>query len=295
LIPENLQPEGKKKRLIKKMRAKYKLVIMDAETFEEKISLRLSRLNVFIVTGTLGILLVFFTTYIIAFTPLREYIPGYSDVGLSKSVYKLGLRADSLEKMISQRDAYLLSIRNVLTNNFISEQNSDSIKPKTDYSRISNTRSQEDSALRNDIENRDKYSMYYSGAIGTPKQNIMGINFFPPIKGFPSSHFNASEKHYGVDIVAGENEAVKACLSGTVLMAGWNLEFGYVITIQHTANLVSIYKHNSALLKKQGDFVKSGEPIGIIGSSGAQTSGPHLHFELWYNGLPLNPEQYIQF
>lgn len=295
MIPENLQPDGKRKRLIQKLRTKYKLVIMDADTFQEKISLRLTRLNVFIVTGILAILLVFLTTYIIAFTPLREYIPGYSDIGLSESVYHLAQKADSLEKAIIQRDVYLQNIRNVLTNKFVLDNKPDSVKPKIDYSGISNKRSPEDSALRSELENRDKYNMYYSGTMGTANQSIRGINFFPPVKGFVSSHYNPRDKHYGIDIVSGENEAVKSCLSGTVLLSGWSMEHGYIITIQHTANLVSIYKHNAALLKKQGDFVKSGEPIAIVGSTGSQTTGAHLHFELWYNGLPLNPEHYIQF
>ena len=134
--------------------------------------------------------------------------------------------------------------------------------------------------------------------IDTKNQAIGGISqihFFPPVKGLVTNSFNSLADHYGTDIVAASNEVVKATLEGTVIMATWTLETGWVIQIQHKNNLISIYKHNAELLKRVGDFVEVGEAIAIIGNSGELTTGPHLHFELWYLGIPLDPEDYISF
>ena len=107
--------------------------------------------------------------------------------------------------------------------------------------------------------------------------------------------FNMAEGHYGVDVVAKENEFIKAALDGTVVFAGWTAGDGYVIELQHSNNLMSIYKHNSDLTKNVGDHVKAGEPIAIIGNTGETSSSTHMHFELWYNGTPVNPQDYVLF
>ena len=125
--------------------------------------------------------------------------------------------------------------------------------------------------------------------------NLKNLHFFLPIKGIVTNGFNVENGHLATDIVAQPNEPVLATLEGTVTLATWSLQEGYIIMIQHNYNIVSIYKHNESLLKKQGDHVTAGEPIAIIGNTGELTTGPHLHFELWYNGTPLNPEDYIAF
>ena len=121
------------------------------------------------------------------------------------------------------------------------------------------------------------------------------VHFFVPLKGVVSEHFQNTPDHFGVDLVSEPNARISSVLDGTVIFAGWTLETGYVAYIQHEANLVSVYKHNAELLKKTGQQVKAGEAIAIIGNTGELSSGPHLHFELWYNGKALNPEQYIDF
>jgi murein DD-endopeptidase MepM/ murein hydrolase activator NlpD len=145
------------------------------------------------------------------------------------------------------------------------------------------------------IESQDRFELNTQEQHSSKTNDISSFFFFTPVKGTVTNVFNSAEKHFGVDIAAAPNEAIKATLDGTVILSAWTSETGYIITIQHSNNLVSVYKHNSALLKKAGTYVKAGEAIAIIGNSGEYTSGPHLHFELWYNGSPVNPKDYIAF
>jgi murein DD-endopeptidase MepM/ murein hydrolase activator NlpD len=288
--------EKEKKKLIQKLKIKYKLVIMDSETFEEKLSFRLSRLNVFVVLGTISILLIFFTTYLIAFTQLREFIPGYANTTDSRTIYELTIKSDSLEEAMVQKDEYIKNIKNVLTGSIELPITSDTGASKKNYSNIANRRSADDSLLRLEVENRDKYSLYLpdqTSSSGT--MTIKGFNFFTPVKGYITSKFSSPDKHFGIDIATQENEAVKAALDGTVVFSGWSVESGNVISIQHTSNIITVYKHNAVLLKKQGDYVKAGDPVAIVGTSGELSTGPHLHFELWYNGVAVDPQKYIRF
>ncbi|HAW57654.1 MAG TPA: peptidase M23 [Bacteroidales bacterium] len=282
--------------LFRNIKSKYRLVIQDAETFEEKFSLKLSRLNVFITLGILIIGLIILTTYLIAFTSLKEYIPGYSDPGLSRKVYELTLRADSLELLLNQRAAYLENIQKVLMGNIPIFVSSDTAIQKRDYSKINDNRIVEDSMLRQEVENQDKYELKTTYSTSSIKSSsISSFNFFRPVNGYLTSHFDPSHGHYGVDIATAEGETVKAVFDGTVIQAGWNIETGYSITIQHISNLVSIYMHNSSLLRKQGDIIRAGDPIAIAGSTGKLSTGTHLHFELWYNGTAVDPLNYITF
>lgn len=287
------EKEKRRRRILKKLKVKYRLVLMDDATLEQKISFRLTPLNVFLATGTLSIILIFFTTYLIAFTQLREYIPGYTDVGLSRQIYDLQQKADSLEQQMVARDVLLQSIRNIISGNDIAVvPGADSVAVTKDYSKIVNKRSFEDSLLRLEVENADNYSLRPSqGNIARGNTEI----YFLPVKGYITSKFDVATKHYGIDLAAPSNEAVKAVRDGTVIYTGWSVETGYSLMIQHQGNELSVYKHNSALLKNQGETVRAGDPIAIIGNSGEYTTGPHLHFELWKNGVPVDPVQFIQF
>ena len=292
--------ESRWKRWLKKLRSKYRLVIMNDQTFEEKLSIRLSRMNVFVISGSVAILLVFLTTYIIAFTPLREYIPGYMDVGLQSELYALHLRADSIQNELDDRDLYILNLRRIMEGEEILTQMPDIPDTMPSYDDITLSSSVEDSLLRAEYAGAmDQYSQRYleggdgfkPGASG----GIASMMFFTPLKGIITNEFNPRMRHYGVDIVSPPNESVKAVLDGRVILANWTLETGHVIGIIHSGNLVSFYKHNAALLKQQGSYVRAGDPIAIVGNSGELTTGPHLHFELWYNGMPVNPVDYISF
>ncbi|MCX6283851.1 MAG: M23 family metallopeptidase [Bacteroidetes bacterium] len=290
--------EKRKQNWKDRLRNKYRLVFMNDETLEERLTFRLSRLNVFIALGTLTILLIFLTSILIAFTPLREYIPGYSSVGLQKKLYELTLKTDSIERALVRKNLYLKNLKDVINGKDLSENKPVAKDTVRKYGDIRLKRSEDDSLLRADVESRAKYNLYKAES-GEPsasgKGSIGGVLFFTPLKGVITSGFDMANSHFGVDIVAKQNEAIKSVLDGTVIFANWTLETGYVVVIQHSQNIVSVYKHNSAILTKTGDYVYAGEPIAIIGETGEYSSGPHLHFELWYEGKPVNPKDYISF
>ncbi|MEI8006987.1 MAG: M23 family metallopeptidase [Bacteroidota bacterium] len=290
--------EKKKPSWKDRLKYKYRLVFMNDETLEERFTFRLSRLNVFIALGTLTILLIFLTSILIAFTPLREYIPGYSSVGLQKKLYELNLKTDSIEKALVRKNRYFQNLRDVINGKDLSENRPVDRDTVHKYSDIRLKRSAEDSLLRVDVESRAKYNLYKAepGEVTSAgKGSIGGVLFFTPLKGVITNGFDAAKGHFAVDIVAKENEAIKSVLDGTVIFANWTLETGYVVAIQHSQNIVSIYKHNSAIIVKEGEYVNAGEPVAIIGETGEFTTGPHLHFELWYEGKPVNPKDYISF
>jgi murein DD-endopeptidase MepM/ murein hydrolase activator NlpD len=287
--------EQKKKRLLQRLKNKYRLVIMNEQTFEENASFNLRPLNVFVTVGIVIILLITLTTFIIAFTPLREYIPGYADVKMQRKVYSLAMKADSMERALNARDLYIQNISNIINGNMTGAADENKKTQGAKYDTIRTLKkSTQDSVLRKEIESQDQYTLSVKSQTSF-SNNMSGFLFFPPVKGTVTNRFDPVTKHFGIDIVANANEAIKATLDGTVLIANFTSETGYVIAIQHSNNLVSFYKHNSSLLKKVGDFVKAGEVVAIIGNSGELSSGPHLHFELWYNGTALDPKKYISF
>jgi murein DD-endopeptidase MepM/ murein hydrolase activator NlpD len=290
--------EKKKKSWINRLRNKYRLVIMNDESLEERLTFRLSRLNVFVVLGTLTIILIILTSLLIAFTPLREYIPGYTNVGLQKKLYELQIKTDSIEKGLEKRDLFIQNMKDVMNGKDLSTDVPLSKDTIHKYTNIKLKKSPEDSLLRAEVENQGKYSLYRFENTENVRRKDMSIGkvlFFVPLKGVITNEFNPSQNHYGVDIVSKQNEAIKCVLDGTVILSNWTLETGYTIAIQHQQNIVSVYKHNSALLKREGEFVKAGDPIAIVGQTGELTTGPHLHFELWSDGNPVNPKDYINF
>ncbi len=282
-----------RQRIYKKLRNKYRLVVMNDETLEERTSFRLAPMNVFVSVGIIFIILITATIYLIAFTGLREYIPGYADPGMKRKVFQLNLKADSLQRVLDSYDLYLNNIKNVMSGKTEGKpENKSNTSIQAKYDTLRNLpKSREDSLFRLEMERQDRETLK-----GAAEKNGIGIFFFfSPVKGTITSGFDVREKHYGVDIVAPENEAIKAASDGTVVFANFTTETGYVIAIQHGNNLLSMYKHNSSLLKKTGDSVKAGDAIAIIGNTGEHTTGPHLHFELWYNGTPVDPQKYITF
>lgn len=284
----------RRKRIVRKLRSKFRLVVLNDQTFEERFSLRLSPLNVLVFGGTLVLSLITITLYIIAFTPLREYIPGYADVNMRRNVVRMWQRTDSLDYKISANDRYLANIVNLMTDR-VDTTGPERVQSKTVlYDTIKELRrSAEDQKLRNEIESGDRFEI--SASPGKPSTGIGSYSFYTPVKGQIRSKYDPLRKHYGVDIVAGPDEVIKATLDGTVILADFTSETGYVIGIQHNNNLFSLYKYNSVLLKSAGDYIKAGEVIAVIGNTGEAVSGPHLHFELWYNGAPVNPQDYINF
>lgn len=287
----------KRKHWIYKLRNKYRLVIMNEETYEENFSFRLSRLNVFITIGTISILLIFLTSLLITFTPLRYYIPGYSDVGVRRQLVQLQRKTDSIEVDSRQKLVYYQNLEKILKGEDFDEDINESESTTGDYENVEYKRSVEDSLLRVEYEAETAYNLLYNddNEVYARTSPLSSFVFFTPLKGIITQEFNPGTQHFGIDIVARQNEAVNATLDGTVIFSDWTVETGYVIGIQHKGNFLSVYKHNSVLLKESGSFVKAGEPVAIVGESGELTTGPHLHFELWNNGLPVNPKDYIYF
>ena len=290
--------QNKDEKWYRKLRNRYRLVIFNDANFEERFSFRLTRLNVLITFLSLGIIFITLTFFIIAYTPIKEYIPGYPDIDQKKELYSLSLLADSLMNDARQKDQYLQNIKDIISGKDVGLETIESDPTGKDYSNIEIQKSAEDSILRAEFENQNLYYLNVSetGQVSESSQSsIRSFNFFAPISGIITSGFNSKEKHFGIDIVTSPNEAVKATLDGTIIYADWTIETGHVIAIQHKRNLISVYKHNSILLKSQGDYAKAGEPIAVAGQSGELVTGPHLHFELWYNGTPVNPQEYIIF
>lgn len=282
----------KRKEIKRRLLHKYRLVILNESTFEEKISFKLSRLNVF-VTGSLCIVgLIGLTTLLIAFTPLREYIPGYSSTKLKKQATDLTYKTDSLVVTLVNTNRYLENIRMVLRGDIEnSETNLDSIREQfeLDPSSIDLTPIKEDSMLRAEVELEDKYNLFERDAVSTE------LVLFPPISGVVSNTYDAGKKHFAVDVTAPINTPIKSVANGTVIFSEWTAETGYVIIIEHDEGLLSVYKHNGSLSKEQGDIVRAGEVIASVGNTGELTTGPHLHFELWRDGDTVNPLNYIDF
>lgn len=284
--------EHKKKSWRDRLRSKYRMVVMDDDSFEERASVTLTPLGIIVALSAITIVMTALVVILIAFTPIRMYIPGYAaDTDTREDIIRMNEKTDSLIAQADANQKYIDNITKILRGADTVDQVGTPPDTTKHYD-INYTPSPEDSALRAEIENSDEYSL----SIGiTKKTGISGYFFFAPVKGSVTSAFNLTEEHFGVDVASDENEPVKATLDGTIISAGWNPEDGYVIEVQHSNNLISVYKHNAALLKKTGQFVKAGEPIAIIGNSGEHATGPHVHFEIWYNGAPVDPQEYVVF
>lgn len=285
---ENKKPKQIKRKLLNKFR----LVILNENTFEERLSFRLNRLNVFVFSSLLIFILIALTYLLIALTPLREFIPGYSSTALKRKATELSFKTDSLQRVISMNDLYFESIKNVLTGDLKALNfNKDSIvrAVKLEASEVDLNPIAEDSLLREKVSKEDKYNIFESA---TSRTNFV---LFPPVNGMISEPYNAKEKHYAIDVAVAKDSPIKAVADGIVIFAEWTANTGYVIIIEHSYGLISVYKHNAGLTKLQGDLVIAGEVIATAGNTGALTTGPHLHFELWNDGFPINPTNFIDF
>ncbi len=287
--------DGKSKKVISKMKHKSRLVIMNDDTFEEQLSIILSPLNVFAWGGLIIILFTIFIIVTVAFTPLREFIPGYADIKTKRIATATAQRVDSLENALSNNLRYLDNLKVILSGGVVEDDSVKTISQVPVSNQIIAENSYEDSILRARVEEEERFNLSFQSD-KSQDEGLRNILFFTPLEGVLSSEFDPAIRHYGVDIVAGDNDApVKSVLEGTVTLATWTSDEGHVLFIQHKYNLVSVYKHNSMLLKKVGEQVKAGEAVAIVGNSGELSTGPHLHLELWHKGKPINPSDYILF
>lgn len=290
--------EKEKNRFIDRLRIKYRIVVYNNETYEEKVHFKLTLMNFFSIVVFSSVLLIVLVTYLIAFTHLREYIPGYTDVTLNRRVYEMEQRADSLEIVFAQKDLYINNLKKIIMGDDFETDSINSLLTKssnTDFSKIVDRKSKNDSIFRAEYENDTRNNLFNTDILNETTADFDLVSFYTPMEGIVTNHFNRAEKHYGTDIVSDRSSVIKTIANGTVIYSDWTVENGYTIGIQHSGNLLSVYKHNSVLLKETGDFVNAGDAIAIYGNSGSLSTGPHLHFELWHNGTPLNPEDYISF
>lgn len=281
-----------KVRLWDRLKYKYKLSVINETSYEEVFNFRLSQLHVLTALSVLAVILVVLTILLIAFTDLREFIPGYPDGNMRQMIAQNALRVDSLENELLKRDRFFKSIRLVLNGGdttSLERSREDTARYRNDTIRFQI--SEQENEFRAAIEERERFNL----SLGMKEQNHDYYHFFPPVEGIVTQSFDEKKWHYGTDIVAKANAKVAAVLDGVVIFTDWTVKTGYVIQVQHTNDLISVYKHNSILLKKQGDYVRAGEVLGVVGNTGEESSGPHLHFELWRAGNPLNPENFIKF
>ena len=284
----------KDQKFFHRLRNKYRLLVINEATFDERLSFRLSPLNVIATLGLIFFLVSGLTVLLIIYTPAKEWIPGYPNDQIRKQSYHAATMADSLSVIVQQHRRYNRNLQLILSGEVpVDSFMMDSGREYT-YENLSFARSSEDSILRERFEEEEQYNIVLNP--GKSSRRVKeSLLFFPPVRGQISGSFNIDENHLGIDLTAEENEPIMATLDGTVVLATWTSEAGYIIEVMHKDNLLSVYKHNSVLLHQVGDKVTAGEAIAIIGNTGEITTGPHLHFELWYEGNPLNPEDFIIF
>lgn len=280
----------KRERIKDKLTFKYRFVVLNEDTFEERFSFKLNRLNAFVFGALFSIILIGMTILFITVTPLKEYIQGYSSSELQKEATNLSYKVDSLNQALSVNDLYIENIQQVLKGEIKRVTfNKDSVLKQFQIDEIDFAPSQVDSAFRNEVEQMDRFSVFQQAKKNTD------IVFSSPIKGQITQQYDDQEKHFAVDIAVDEDTPVKTVADGTVIFKGFTADTGYVILIDHGQGFTSIYKHNASIYKEQGELVKSGEVIASAGSTGAFSTGAHLHFELWNDGYPVNPTNYINF
>lgn len=288
---------SEKKSWKERIRDTYRLVIMNDETFEEISSFRLSLLNVYVLISTIVVLTAAIAVSLIIFTPLKTYIPGYGSASANTELVKLSKELNRMEKKLEADSLYIANFRKILVGDVQPISESSEEEPNFHDSLSNVKRIREDEQLRQEVkleEIRDQTQKGIPIAVVNDFP-IDQVYFKPPLSGEISAGFMPDKEHYGVDVLAPKNTPIKAALDGVVIQSDWTLETGNTIGIQHGSNIVTFYKHNSVLLKKVGSVVKAGEAIAIIGNTGTLSDGPHLHFELWYKGKPINPVDYILF
>lgn len=290
--------ENKRQRFIRKLKHAYRLVFFNDDTLDEVWHIRITPINVLSITGTILIMLVFGSMALVMFTPMRQLVPGFPTDAMRRQIVDNSLRLDSLEHEIRLRDRFINNVNAIVTGREPESLDTETVAEPVNFDNIVFTRSEQDSLLRLHVEAEERFNFGMPTRLPLSFSDdamISRLHFFKPLEGIVSSRFDLSNNHFGVDLVAAPNAVVKSILDGTVIMAAWTSETGYVIQVQHAANIVSIYKHNANLLRRKGERVRAGDAIAIVGNSGELTSGPHLHFEIWQNGIPVNPEDFIVF
>jgi murein DD-endopeptidase MepM/ murein hydrolase activator NlpD len=280
-----------------KFKTKLRIAIYNDTSYEQIWSLRMMGGNALVAAGVGLVVIISLTIVLIAFTPLREFIPGYPDETTRKTIVQNTLRTDSLERVIARWDKQLTNIRLIMSGEApLPIETGVAADTVVQTGETFYVNSKEDSLFRLEVEKEDQYKIYPEVQAISSAVRLEKLHFFPPVKGgVVSGKFDAKSGHYAIDLVTVPNSVVSSVMDGTVVMANWTSDTGWVIQIQHDGDIISVYKHNAKLLKKVAEHVKAGGAIAVAGNSGELTTGPHLHFELWYRGAPVDPAKYIIF
>ena len=281
-----------KKNSINKLTRSYKVVVSSEDTFEERLSFSTNKFNVFLVLSLYSIILIAFTISVVFFTQIREMVPGYSSSDLLTQAIYLTKKTDSLENELELNNTFYKSIENVLSGKAEQIIYKDTLalsneKDNIDYQTV--LANAEDSILRKYVEEQDKFNLTKNELV------IENKMFVSPVKGQITQKFDPLNNHFALDILVDTGTPVKSILEGKVIFSEWSVDTGHVLIIDHGDDIISVYKHNSKVLKTQNNFVKAGEVIAYSGNQGTLSTGPHLHFELWKNGTPINPEPLFNF
>tara|TARA_X000001036_G_scaffold288970_1_gene268452 strand:+ start:20 stop:886 length:867 start_codon:yes stop_codon:yes gene_type:complete len=281
-----------KKNSINKLSRSYKVVVSSEDTFEERLSFSTNKFNVFLVLSLYSIILIAFTISVVFFTQIREMVPGYSSSDLLTQAIYLTKKTDSLENELELNNTFYKSIENVLSGKTEQIIYKDTLalsneKDNIDFQAV--LTNAEDSILRKYVEEEDKFNLTKNELV------IENKMFVSPVKGQITQKFDPLNNHFALDILVDTGTPVKSILEGKVIFSEWSVDTGHVLIIDHGDNIISVYKHNSKVLKTQNNFVKAGEVIAYSGNQGTLSTGPHLHFELWKNGTPINPEPLFNF
>ena len=284
-----------KRTLSSALTTRYQLIIRNEENFAEKTSVGFTYSKLILFSFLLFTAVFAMSLFLVETVLEKWFDPKYEQMVLNQQLYGLALKVDSLAIEVDRKDRFIANFQRVLSGDTSSFQDpSEFLRGETQplnrpgKLQIHPT----DSAFRKDFEKSDLSLITLANV---KRRELHEAFFFSPISGFISDRYNVKKGHYGVDVVTKTNEPVKCIADGTVLFSSWTQDAGYVVMIQHNANLISVYKHNAELYKKVGTFVNAGEIISLVGNSGELTNGPHLHFELWYNGNSLNPEEFVTF
>ncbi len=285
-----------KRTLSERLTTKYQMVIRNEENLAEKSNYGFTYAKLIVISVSVFIILFSLSLFLSKTVLSKWFDPKYAQMEANKKLYELAGKVDSLAVEVNNKDRFIMNFQRILSGDTSSgftdpvEVLGNQGKPLASIGDMKLAPS--DSQFRNDFEQSELSLVTLTGSRYRELQDMF---FFSPITGFISDPYDVKKNHFGIDIVAKTNEPVKAIADGTVIVASWTQDSGYVIALQHRGNLISIYKHNAELLKKVGSFVNAGDIISIVGNSGEMTDGPHLHLELWHNGNPQNPEEFVTF
>ena len=270
---------------------RYRMIVINETTFNEELSFRFSRLNILSIIILLLVFIFTGTFFLVSYTPIKEFIPGYTSTKVRKEAIRNTFLLDSLVTKFQKQDQFIKSIKSALSGKnesdegLLKEINKSNLEPfNREFNRV-----KADSLLRLEVMQEDKYNL-----MPNSKNNVKFM-LFSPASGLISEPFNSEIKHFAVDIALAKDTPIKSVAVGTVVLAQWTSDTGYVIVIKHNHGLLSVYKHNSSIEKSQGDIVQAGEVIAFAGNSGELSTGYHLHFELWIDGYPVDPTNFIDF